>query len=146
MKKKLTLFVVTLVLLLGMCCGTAFATNTGPGDMAGIVDVISDLAIFAGATLTVLGILTVAVQVIVQVTKNWPFIRSMPTDLWVFIVSITICELALFILAAWVGFLVLWYYIVMAVFMAMTVAFVAMFGWKPLKELYDRYMIQKLKT
>lgn len=146
MKKKLCLIVITLILIMGLCCGPVFAADTCPGDMAGVIGVISDLAVYAGVTLTILGGLTFAVQVVVQVTKNWPMIRKMPTDLWVFFVSIMICELALFIIGALAGFMVLWYYIVMAVFMAMVVAYISMFGWKPLKELYDRYMIRKLKT
>ena len=89
--------------------------------------------------LGILGFLAFLVEVIVQMTKELPGIVKMPTKLYVIIVSVVICVLSLFVFGAWQAIAVLWHYVVLAVIGGFVVAYISMYGWDTVKELYDRY-------
>ncbi len=140
--KKILSIIITLVLIMAMCV-PVFADSGGTNPIAEVTDIIGGLTALSGIILGALGALVFAVQVVVQLTKEAPRIRQIPTKLYVIIVSMIICELALFIIASLASIVVLWYYIVLAAFMAFVVAYIAIYGWDTLKELYLRY--SKLK-
>lgn len=81
-------------------------------------------------------LLTFTVNIIVEVVKR--LIPKVPTDIVVFIISIVITVLALYIAASVMKITVMWYYAVGAVVLGVFVAYAAMFGFDKLKELYDR--------
>ena len=81
-------------------------------------------------------LLVSAVQIIVEVIKG--MLPKLPTAILVFIVSIAVCVLTLYIVAAVMEITVMWYYAVGAVVLGIFVAHAAMNGWDKYKEIYAR--------
>ena len=77
-----------------------------------------------------------ATTMIVEVVKR--LIPKVPTDLVVFIISIALVVLALYIYAAIMEIAVMWYYAVGAVVLGIAVAYAAMFGWDKFTALWSR--------
>lgn len=88
----------------------------------------------------ILGALAFAVSLIVEVLKELPGIKKIPTKLFAIIISLVVTVVALFVYSAMQGITVLWYYVVLAVFAAFVVAYISMYGWDTLKELKDRFI------
>lgn len=86
-----------------------------------------------------IGAIAFVVSVITQVLKGVKPLDKLPTDILVFILSIVLTLVAFFAYASYVGLAILWYYVVGAVIGGFIVAFVAMYGWTKLKELWDRF-------
>ena len=86
-----------------------------------------------------IGAIAFVVSVITQVIKGVKPLDKLPTDILVFILSIALTLVAFFAYASYVELAILWYYIVGAVIAGFIVAFVAMYGWTKLKELWDRF-------
>lgn len=86
-----------------------------------------------------LGAIAFVVSVITQVIKGVKPLDKLPTDILVFILSIALTLVAFFAYASYAGLVILWYYVVGAVIAGFIVAFVAMYGWTKLKELWDRF-------
>lgn len=82
-----------------------------------------------------LGLVT-AVTMIVEVVKR--LLPSVPTDLVVFIISIAITVIAMFVCAEIMNITVMWYYAVGAVVLGIAVAYAAMFGWDRFTALWSR--------
>ncbi|MBO5952964.1 MAG: hypothetical protein J6Q53_02410 [Oscillospiraceae bacterium] len=82
-----------------------------------------------------LGLVT-AVTMIVDVVKR--LLPKVPTDLVVFITSIALTVVALFICAEIMQITVMWYYAVGAVVLGIAVAYAAMFGWDKFTALWTR--------
>lgn len=87
------------------------------------------------------GAIAFVVSVITQVLKGVKPLDKLPTDILVFILSIALTLVAFFAYASYAGLAILWYYVVGAVIAGFIVAFVAMYGWTKLKELWDRFKI-----
>ena len=79
------------------------------------------------------------VSVITQVLKGVKPLDKLPTDILVFILSIVLTLVAFFAYASYAGLAILWPYVVGAAIAGFIVAFVAMYGWTKLKELWDRF-------
>lgn len=86
-----------------------------------------------------IGAIAFVVSVITQVLKGVKPLDRLPTDILVFILSIVLTLVAFFAYASYAGLVILWYYVVGAVIAGFIVAFVAMYGWTKLKELWDRF-------
>lgn len=80
--------------------------------------------------------LTTAVQLIVEVIKR--LVPKVPTDLVVFLVSIALTVLALFIGAEILQITIMWYYAIGAVILGIFVAYAAMFGFDKFTTLWSR--------
>lgn len=141
MKKILSLFLVLLAVMVLACVPVFAATITD--QLAEISGTAGGLTAYSAIVIGILGALVFVAQVIVQVTKEVPPIKRIPTKLWAIIVSIAVCQFALFIFAAVAAFTVLWYYIVLAAFAGFVVAYISIYGWDSLNELYLRYAKQK---
>lgn len=76
------------------------------------------------------------VTMTVEVVKR--LIPKVPTDLVVFIISIAMVVVALFVCAAIMEITVMWYYAVGAVILGIAVAYAAMFGWDKFASLWSR--------
>ena len=87
--------------------------------------------------------LTTAVQLIVEVMKR--LIPKIPTDFVVFLVSIALVVLMLFIGAEVLQITVMWYYAVGAVILGIFVAYAAMFGFDKFTALWSRLTEYKRK-
>lgn len=98
--------------------------------------IISTLFEYGSILLTVLLALVTTVTMIVEVVKR--LIPKVPTDLVVFIISIALTVVALFICAEIMEITVMWYYAVGAVVLGIAVAYAAMFGWDKFTNLWSR--------
>lgn len=100
------------------------------------IAIVNNLMHYASILLGIMFLLTFTVNIIVEVVKR--LIPKVPTDIVVFIISIVITVLALYIAASVMKITVMWYYAVGAVVLGVFVAYAAMFGFDKFKELYDR--------
>ena len=98
--------------------------------------IIPVLMNYASILLGIMFLLVFTVNIIVEVVKR--LVPKIPTDLVVFIVSILVTMLALYILATVMNVTVMWYYAVGAVVLGIFVAYAAMFGFDKFTELYER--------
>ena len=96
--------------------------------------------LFANMTmiLAVIGILAFCVSVITQVFKGVGVLSAIPTDALVFVLSIGITVAAFVAYMQYIHMEILWYMILAAIMAGFIVAFVAMYGWEKLTELWKR--------
>lgn len=85
------------------------------------------------------GVLAFLVSVITQVTKEIGILKRIHTSLQVTVLSIVLTVVAYFAYVSYSGITIIWYMIVGAIICGFIVAFVAMFGWEKLYELYNRF-------
>lgn len=97
-------------------------------------------ALFANMTviLAVIGILAFLVSVVTQVFKGVGFLSMIPTDALVLVLSIGITVSTFVAYMQYIQMTILWYMILAAILAGFIVAFVAMFGWEKLTELWKR--------
>ena len=141
--RKVLSFAFVLVLLLGMF-GISVYADTGTDDITVIADLLSGASPYVLVLFGVLGGLVFLVQLIVQLTKEFPKIRAVPTKLWAIINSLFVTETLLFVYTAWSGIAILWYYPVLAIFAAFVVSYISTYGWDSLHELWKRYSRYRL--
>ena len=141
--RKVLSFAFVLVLLLGMF-GISVYADTGTDDITVIADLLSGASPYVLVLFGVLGGLVFLVQLIVQLTKEFPKIRAVPTKLWAIIISLFVTETLLFVYTAWSGIAILWYYPVLAIFAAFVVSYISTYGWDSLHELWKRYSRYRL--
>ena len=91
---------------------------------------------YGSIILTALLVLVTTVTMVVEVVNR--LIPKVPTDLVVFIISIVLTVVALFICAEIMEITVMWYYAVGAVVLGIAVAYAAMFGWDKFTALWSR--------
>lgn len=96
--------------------------------------------LFANMTviLAVIGILAFLVSVVTQVFKGVGFLSMIPTDALVLVLSIGITVSAFVAYMQYIQMTILWYMILAAIMAGFIVAFVAMYGWEKLTELWKR--------
>lgn len=89
--------------------------------------------------LGVIGILAFTVSVVVQVFKGVSVLKKIPTDILVFVLSIGLTVTAFVAYMQYVQQTILWYMIIAAILAGLLVAFVAMYGWEKVSELWKRF-------
>lgn len=89
--------------------------------------------------LGVIGILAFAVSIIVQVFKGVSVLKKIPTDIFVFVLSIGLTVTAFVAYMQYVQQTILWYMIIASILAGLLVAFVAMYGWEKVSELWKRF-------
>ena len=96
--------------------------------------------LFANMTiiLAVIGVLAFCVSVITQVFKGVGVLSKIPTDALVFVLSIGITVAAFIAYMQYINMVILWYMILAAIIAGFIVAFVAMYGWEKLTDLWKR--------
>lgn len=87
--------------------------------------------------IAVIGFMAFIVSVITQVVKG--VLGKVPTDLVVFVLSIALTVTAFVAYMQYIKAEILWYMIIASVIVGFIVAFVAMFGWEKLSELWKRF-------
>lgn len=103
------------------------------------MDVIQSLVANMAIIVSVIGALTFAVAVITQVIKGVGVFKKIPTDILVFVLSIGITVAAFIAYMQYIHMIILWYMILAAILAGFVVAFVAMYGWEKLSELWKRF-------
>ena len=97
------------------------------------------IAMYLPITIFTVGILAFLVSVIVEVTKELPWFKKLPTDLMVIVLAIVLTVLAFFAYMSYMSLAITWYFVVGAIIAGFFVAFIAMFGWEKLTALYKRF-------
>ena len=99
--------------------------------MTGFTDV-SQIIVFVG-------IMAFIVSAITEALKKWTwFDRKVPTALTVILLSLILCPVSLFGLAAYYGITVTWFMVFASVIAAFIVALVSMDGWERVTELAEK--------
>lgn len=89
--------------------------------------------------LVALAVAAFTVSVITEVTKSMGILDRIPTALQVIILSVAICQLAYLGYLSYMHQKVVWYGVAVILVFAFYVAFLAMYGWEKLAELWNRY-------
>lgn len=89
--------------------------------------------------ITAIGFLAFTVSIITQVTKEIGPLNKIPTSLQVTILSIALTLATYIAYAQYAAIQLSWYMIAAAVVAGFFVAFITMFGWEKLKEIYTRF-------
>lgn len=88
--------------------------------------------------MSIIGTLAFVVSVITQVSKEIGFFAKIPTSLQVIILSITLTPISYIAYAQYSYIQIHWYMIVASIIAGFFVAFVAIFGWEKVSEIYSR--------
>lgn len=86
-----------------------------------------------------IAIIATTISVITQVTKELPGFNKIPTALEVVILSLILTPTAVFAYSAYNRLPLTWYMIVAAFIAAFFVAFISMFGWDKLSDIYKKF-------
>lgn len=97
--------------------------------------ILSNMTLLIG----VIGVLAFAVSLVTQVFKGVGLFAKIPTDLFVLVLSIGITVTAFVAYMQYIQQVIIWYLIIAAILAGFVVAFVAMYGWEKLSELWRRF-------
>ena len=89
--------------------------------------------------LAVIGAIAFIVSVITQVIKGVGVFAKIPTDGLVLVLLIGITVAAFVAYMQYLHMTILWYMVLAAIMAGFVVAFVAMYGWEKLSELWKRF-------
>ena len=89
--------------------------------------------------MAVIGVLAFVVSVITQVFKGVGALKKIPTDILVFVLSIVLTVVTYVAYMDYIQQTVIWYMFIVAVIAGFLVAFVAMYGWEKISELWKRF-------
>mgnify|MGYP000283659565 FL=1 len=89
--------------------------------------------------LAIIGTLAFFVSLITQVIKGIGIFARVPTDILVFVLSIGITVAAFVAYMQYIQMTILWYMVLAAIIAGFVVAFVAMYGWEKLSDLWKRF-------
>lgn len=88
---------------------------------------------------TAIGALAFVVSVITEVIKGIGVMKKVPTDIVVISLSMVLTVVAFFAYAQYATLVVAWYWVVAAIICGFFVAFIAMYGWDKINELWNRF-------
>lgn len=97
------------------------------------------IEVYFTQAMMIVGILAFVVSVIIEVIKNVSFLKNIPTDLVVIVLSEVLTVLSFLAYMSYNSIAVTWYLAVGSFISGFFVAFVAMYGWTKLTELYNRF-------
>lgn len=89
--------------------------------------------------LTIIGAMATFVTIVTEFTKTWGFLNRIPTSLQVLAVSMLVSVLSVVIYVQMQKAEMVWYYIVGAIVLGWIVAYVSMYGWEKLTEMWGRF-------
>ena len=89
--------------------------------------------------LTIIGAMATFVTIVTEFTKSWGFLDRIPTSLQVLAVSMLVSVLSVVIYIQMQEAEMIWYYIVGAIVLGWIVAYVSMYGWEKLTEMWGRF-------
>lgn len=89
--------------------------------------------------LTIIGAMATFVTIVTELTKTWGFLDRIPTSLQVLAVSMLVSVLSVVIYIQMQKAEMIWYYIVGAIVLGWIVAYVSMYGWEKLTEMWGRF-------
>lgn len=93
--------------------------------------------------LIVVAVVCTLITIITQLTKEVGILKKIPTSLQVLITSVIICEVILFGFLSFYDIVFIWYYPIAALFGSFLIAYICMFGWEKLLNIFSSFLIQK---
>ena len=103
------------------------------------MNILETLTLNITIILAVIGAIAFIVSVITQVIKGVGVFAKIPTDGLVLVLSIGITVAAFVAYMQYLDMTILWYMVLAAIMAGFVVAFVAMYGWEKLSELWKRF-------
>lgn len=100
---------------------------------------MNEVMSYLPVAIAIVGALAFVVSMIVEVIKNIPGLKQLPTDLVVLVLSIVLCVVAFLAYSSYIGMAITWYLIAGTIIAGFFVAFIAMYGWDKLKTLWERF-------
>lgn len=100
-----------------------------------IQNVVSNLSY----VLVVVAVLCTLISVVTEFTKEIGFLKVIPTNLQVLVLSIIICVVSFFAYLSYAGIKFLWYYLVAVVFASFIIAIITTRGWEYLINIWKRF-------
>lgn len=97
--------------------------------------ILSNMTLLIG----IIGMLAFMVSLVTQVFKGVGAFAKIPTDLFVMVLSIGITVTAFVAYMQYIQQTIIWYMILAAIMAGFVVAFVAMYGWDKISELWKRF-------
>lgn len=94
---------------------------------------------YATLLIAIIGALAFMVSVITQVFKGVGVLSKIPTDILVFVLSIGLTVTAFIAYMQYIQQTIIWYMILAAIMAGFVVAFIAMYGWEKLSDLWARF-------
>lgn len=88
--------------------------------------------------LALIGGLAFLVSIIVQVIKELPGLKNIPTSIVALAASLVLCPVTLAVLCTYYKIVITWYYVFASFLAAFVVYLVATGGWEKVKEIWDR--------
>lgn len=85
-----------------------------------------------------IGALSFAAGVIVQVIKEMPGLKGIPTSVVALAVSLVLCPAAVIIACQYMGIVIIWYYVFASFIAAFIVYLVTTGGWERVAEIWNR--------
>lgn len=93
---------------------------------------------YVTCTLIAIGVLAFFVAAIVQVIKEMPSVRDIPTSVVALITSMVLCPLAVIIACQYFKIVIVWYYVFASFIAAFIVYLVATGGWEHVTGIWER--------
>ena len=103
------------------------------------MNILETLTLNITIILAVIGAIAFIVSVITQVIKGVGVFAKIPTDGLVLVLSIGTTVAAFVAYMQYLHMTILWYMVLAAIMAGFVVAFVAMYGWEKLSELWKRF-------
>lgn len=100
------------------------------------MDLVTIISTYGVASIAILAFI---VSIIVEVTKGFSFVKKIPTDLVVIVVSMVVTLVSYLGAISYFNRAFAWYELVVAIVAAFVVAFISMYGWEKLSSLWDRF-------
>lgn len=100
---------------------------------------VKEIVMMIPIVMAVVGALAFMVSVVTEVIKGVGIFSKIPTDILVFILSIAITVTAFVAYMQYIQQAILWYMILSSIMAGFVVAFIAMYGWEKLTDLWTRF-------
>ena len=88
--------------------------------------------------LAALGVLAFMVSIVVQVIKELPKLKKIPTSIVALVTSLILCPVAVVVMCIYYKIVITWYYVFASFLAAFIVYLVATGGWEKVKDIWDR--------
>lgn len=95
--------------------------------------------------LALMGVLAFFVSIVVQVIKELPGLKQLPTSIVALAASVVLCPVVMIVLCTYFNTVITWYYVFASFLAAFVVYLVSTGGWEKIKEIWDRVKYNKSK-
>lgn len=85
----------------------------------------------------------IMISVITEFTKEIGFLKKIPTNLQVLVLSIIVCTVAFFAVISYMNIAFVWYHLVAVIFLSFIVAIITAKGWEYFIDIIKRYWKKK---